>query len=107
MRVVSGEGAGVFGPLTVDLKGEAWAARLEVEDNGDRIAGLAVRTHRLRVAAEGARAFTLAGGGARGYHLGARFGFGPDFELGLEGERRESRTERAGHGLMLRGRMRW
>ena len=37
----------------------------------------------------------------------ARLGFGPDFELGLEGERRESRAERAGHGLMLRGRMRW
>ena len=36
--------------------------------------------------------------------LGARFGFGPDFELGLEGERRESHAERAGHGLMLRGR---
>ena len=255
VRVVSGEGAGVFGPLTVDLKGEAWAARLEVEDNGDRIAGLAVRTHRLRVSAEGARAFTLTGGGAftpsvevgvrldggdgetgagvelgggldyahpalglsadvsgrallahehgredwsvggalslapasgrglslrvapsygdtgsglarlweegvtgagagatgtagvsastgpspaarldaemgyglaalagtltpygglalseggaRGYRLGARFGFGPDFELGLEGERRESRAERAEHGLMLRGRMRW
>ena len=218
VRVVSGEGAGVFGPLTVDLKGEAWAARLAVEDNGDRIAGLAVRTHRLRVSAEGARAFSLAGGGAftpsvevgvrldggdgetgAGVELGggldyahpalglsadvsgrallahehgredwsvggalslapasgrglslrvapsygdtgsglarlweegvtgagatatgtagasvsngqspaARLGFGPDFELGLEGERRESRTERAGHGLMLRGRMRW
>ena len=255
VRVVSGAGPGVLGPLTVDLKGEAWAARLEVEDNGDRIAGLAVRTHRLRVSAEGARAFPLTGGGAftpsvevgvrldggdgetgagvelgggldyahpalglsadvsgrallahehgredwsvggalslapasgrglslrvapsygdtgsglarlweegvtgsgagatgtagasvsngqspaarldaemgyglsalagtltpygglalseggaRGYRLGARFGFGPDFELGLEGERRESRTERAGHGLMLRGRMRW
>ena len=49
----------------------------------------------------------LSEGGARGYRLGARFGLGPDFELGLEGERRESRTERAGIGLMLRGRMRW
>ena len=38
---------------------------------------------------------------------GARLGFGPDFELCLEGERRESRAERAGHGLMLRGRIRW
>ncbi len=251
VRVLSGEGPGVFGPVTVDLKGEAWTTRLAVEDNGARIAGLAVRTHRLRVAAEGARAFALGGGaaftpsvelgmrldggdgetgagvelgggldyahpalglsadvagrvllahegatedwsvggavrlepasgrglslrlapsygdtgsglsrlweggvagsgagatgagatgasptarldtemgyglaafagvltpygglglsegGARGYRLGARFLLGPAFELDLEGERRESRTERAGHGLMLRGRMRW
>ena len=246
VRVLSGEGPGVFGPVTVDLKGEAWTTRLEVEDNGARIVGLAVRTHRLRVAAEGARAFALGGGaaftpsvelgmrldggdgetgagvelgggldyahpalglsadvagrvllahegatedwsvggavrlepasgrglslrlapsygetgsglsrlwegagagsgagttsaspvarldtemgyglaafagvltpygglglsegGTRGYRLGARFLLGPAFELDLEGERRESRTERAGHGLMLRGRMRW
>ena len=246
VRVLSGEGPGIFGPVTVDLKGEAWTTRLEVEDNGARIAGLAVRTHRLRVAAEGARAFALGGGaaftpsvelgmrldrgdgetgagvelgggldyahpalglsadvagrvllahegatedwsvggavrlepasgrglslrlapsygdtgsglsrlwegagagsgagatgasptarldtemgyglaafagvltpygglglsegGTRGYRLGARFLLGPAFELDLEGERRESRTERAGHGLMLRGRMRW
>ena len=253
VRVLSGEGPGVFGPVTVDLKGEAWTTRLAVEDNGKRIAGLAVRTHRLRGAAEGARAFALAGGasftpsvelgmrfdggdgatgagvelgggldyahpalglsadvtgrvllahegatedwsvggavrlepasgrgpslrlapsygntgrglarlwehsaagsgatgttgasasndaspaarldtemgyglaafagvltpygglalsegGARGYRLGARFLLGPAFELGLEGERRESRTDRAGHGLMLHGRVRW
>ena len=257
VRVLSGEGPGVFGPMTVDLKGEAWTTRLAVEDNGERIAGLAVRTHRLRVAAEGARVFALSGGaaftpsvelgmrldggdgetgagmelgggldyahpalglsadvagrvllahegatedwsvggsvrlepatglglslrlapsygdtgsglsrlweggvagsgagatgtaatgtgtsngaspaarldtemgyglaafagvltpygglglsegGTRGYRLGARFLLGPAFELDLEGERRESRTERAGYGLMLRGRVRW
>ena len=260
VRVLSGEGPGVFGPMTVDLKGEAWTTRLEVADNGERIAGLAVRTHRLRGAVEGARAFALAGGaaltpsvelgirfdggdgetgagvelgggldyahpasslsadltgrvllahegatddwsvggalrlepasgrglslrlapsygdpgsglarlwehgvtgsgagatgtaatgatgtgtsndespaarldtemgyglaafagvltpygglalsegGARGYRLGARFRLGPALELGLEGERRESRTERTDHGLMLRGQVRW
>ena len=251
VRLLSGEGPGFFGPVTVDLKGEAQTTRLEVEDNGERIAGLAVRTHRLRVAAEGARAFALSGGasftpsvelgmrfdrgdgetgaglelgggldyahpalglradvagrvllahegetedwsvggsvrlepasgrglslrlapsygetgsslarlweggvagsgagatgagttgasptarldtemgyglaafagvltpygglelsegGTRGYRLGARFLLGPAFELGLEGERRESRPERAEHGLMLRGRVRW
>ena len=251
VRVLSGEGSGVFGPMTVDLKGEAWTTRLAVEDNGERIAGLKVRTHRLRVAAEGARAFALGGGaaftpsvevgmrldggdgetgagvelgggldyahpalglsadvagrvllahegatedwsvggavrlepasglglslrlapsygetggglsrlweggvagsgagatgagatgaspaarldtemgyglaafagvltpygglalsegGPRGYRLGTRFLLGPAFELGLEGERRESRTDRAEHGLMLRGRVRW
>ena len=257
VRVLSGAGPGVFGPVTVDLKGEAWTTRLAVADNGARIAGLAVRTHRLRGAVEGARAFALAGGaaltpsvelgmrfdggdgetgagvelgggldyahpalglsadlagrvllahqggaedwsvggalrrepasgrglslrlapsygdtgsglarlwehgvaepgagttatgatgtgtsngespaarldtemgygvaafagvltpygglalsegGTRGYRLGARFRLGPAFEMGLEGERRESRTERAEHGLMLRARMRW
>ena len=49
----------------------------------------------------------LSEGGTRGYRLGARFLLGPAFELGLEGERRESRPERAEHGLMLRGRVRW
>ena len=91
VRVVSGgEGAGVFGPLTVDLKGEAWAARLEVEDNGDRIAGLAVRTHRLRVSAQGARAFTLTGGGA----------FTPSVELGVCLDGGDSET---GAGVELGG----
>ena len=251
VRVLSGEGPGVFGPMTVDLKGEAWTARLEVEDNGEDIAGLKVTTHRVRVAAEGSREFALAGGlsftpsvelgvrfdggdgetgagvelgggvdyaypawglsadvtgrvllahqgetedwsvggtvrlkpasglglslslapsygdtesglsrlwehgvaesgagateagttdgsptarldtemgyglaafagvltpyggfglsegGKRGYRLGARFLLGPAFEMGLEGERKESRTDPAEHGLTLSGRMRW
>ena len=251
VRVLSGEGPGVFGPMTVDLKGEAWTARLEVEDNGEGIAGLEVTTHRVRVAAEGSREFALSGGlsftpsvelgmrfdggdgetgagvelgggvdyaypawglsadvtgrvllahqgetedwsvggavrlepasglglslsvapsygdtasglsrlwehgvagsgagateagttdasptarldtemgyglaafagvltpyggfglsegGTRGYRLGARFLLGPAFEMGLEGERKESRTDPAEHGLTLSGRMRW
>ena len=49
----------------------------------------------------------LSEGGAHGYRLGARFGLDPELELGLEGERRESRSERAEHSLMLRGRMHW
>ncbi len=48
------------GALLLDLKGEAQAARLRVADNGDLIAGLSVRTHRLRLALEGSRAFTLS-----------------------------------------------
>ena len=251
VRLLTGEGPGFLGPVTVDLKGEAQTTRLEVEDNGDHIAGLKVRTHRLRGAVQGARAFALSGGGlftpsvelgmrfdrgdgetgagvelgggldyahpalglsadvagrvllahegetedwsvggsirlepasgrglslrlapsygetgsglsrlweggvagsgagatgagstgasptarldtemgfglaafagvltpygglelseggTRGYRVGARFLLGPAFELGLEGERRESRPERAEHGLMLRGRVRW
>ena len=62
VRVLSGgEGSGDFAPLTVDLKGEAWATWLEVEDNGDRIAGLQVKTNRVRVSAEGSRVFALGG----------------------------------------------
>ena len=72
VRVLSGQGPGVFGPMTVDLKGEAWTARLEVEDNGEGMAGLKVTTHRVRVAAEGAREFALAGG----------LSFTPSVELG-------------------------
>ena len=256
VRVFSGEGPRGFGPVAVDLKGEAWTTRLEVEDNDERIAGLQVRTHRARVSAEGSRAFALGGGaaltpsvelgmrldggagengagvelgggvdyahpalrlsaemagrvlvaheggaddwsvggavrlepaagrglslhlapsygdtgsglarlweedgvawsgaagaavpsasasnnpspsarldtemgygvaafagtltpyggfalsegGAHGYRMGARYLLGPALELGVEGERREGRSERAEHGLMLRGRMRW
>ena len=90
VRVLSGEGPGVFGPVTVDLKGEAWTARLEVEDNGERIAGLAVRTHRLRVAAEGARAFALGGGAS----------FTPSVELGMRLDRGDGET---GAGMELGG----
>ena len=49
----------------------------------------------------------LSGGGTRDLRLGARFLRGPVFEMALEGEHRAGRAERAGHGLMLRGRMRW
>ena len=90
VRVLSGEGPGVFGPMTVDLKGEAWTARLEVEDNGERIAGLKVRTHRLRVAAEGARAFALGGGAS----------FTPSVELGMRLDRDDGET---GAGVELGG----
>ena len=37
----------------------------------------------------------------------ARFLLGPALELGVEGKRREDRSERAGHGLMLRARAHW
>ena len=48
---------------------------------------------------------------SRDYRLGwrlkpARKG-GPDFTLGLEATRREAAGDDAGHGLMLRGRIRW
>ena len=52
VRLVSG------GAAWVDLKGEGQATRYEVDDNGDLIEGLSVRTHRLRVSAEGAKEYT-------------------------------------------------
>ncbi len=50
-RLVS-EGATAF-----DLKGEVQGSRLEVDDNGDLIKGLSVRTWRMRLALEGSRDF--------------------------------------------------
>ena len=38
--------------------------------------------------------------------LGADFLLDPVFEMGLEGKRREARTDCVEHGLMLRGRLR-
>ena len=88
---------GLFGPMNLDLKGEAWATRLEVDDNGDAIARLAVRTHRLRMSAEGSRRFGLGGGDAvltPSVELGLRVdggdgetGAGVEFGGGLDWER--------------------
>ncbi len=58
LRVSPGGGA-----LRLDLKGEAQATRYEVEENGDLIEGLSVRTHRLRFSTEGTREYVLSGGG--------------------------------------------
>ncbi len=52
-RLVS-EGATAF-----DLKSEVQGSRLEVDDNGDLIKGLSVRTWRMRLALEGSRDFEL------------------------------------------------
>ena len=45
------------GATAFDLKGDAEAARLEVDDNNDRIEGLSVRTWRMRLALEGSHGF--------------------------------------------------
>ena len=49
----------------------------------------------------------LSGDGMHGVRLGARWRVEPAFEWELEGERQVGRNARHGHGLMLRGRMRW
>ena len=49
----------------------------------------------------------LSGDGTHGVRLGARWRVDPAFEWELEGQRQVGRNTRHGHGLMLRGRMRW
>ncbi len=49
----------------------------------------------------------LSGDGTHGLRLGARWRVDPAFEWELEGERQVGRNARHGHGLMLRGHMRW
>ena len=47
------------GATALDLQGEAQGSRLEVDDNGDLVEGLSVRTWRMRLALEGSRDFEL------------------------------------------------
>ena len=49
----------------------------------------------------------LSGDGTHGLRLGARWRVDPAFEWELEGQRQVGRNARPGHGLMLRGRIRW
>ena len=50
------------GALTVDAKASGEATRFEAKDNGSALAGVTAETRRLRVAAEGSRAWALADG---------------------------------------------
>ena len=63
------------GALRLDLKGEGQATRYEVEDNGDLIEGLSVKTHRLRLAMEGSGEYVLSDGArvAPSAELGVRW----------------------------------
>ena len=79
------------GAVRVELKGEGQATRYAVDDNGDGrddlIEGLAVETHRLRVAVQGSREYVLAGGGrvTPSAELGVRWD-GGDGATGAGGE---------------------
>ena len=87
VRVVSG------GAARVDLKGEGQATRYEVDENGDLIEGLSVRTHRLRLAMEGSREYAL--GGAR---------LAPSAELGVRWDGGDGAT---GTGVEVGGGLSW
>ena len=80
------------GPVALGLRGEAWLARFEVEDENPRMAGLTVETRRLRLGLEGAYQHRLDQGGelTPSLELGLRHdggggvsGFGVDFGGGL------------------------
>ena len=88
MRLVSG------GAARVDLKGEGQATRYEVDENGDLIEGLSVRTHRLRLAMEGSREYALEDG--------ARLA--PSGELGVRWDGGDGAT---GTGVEVGGGLSW
>ena len=76
------------GPATLEAKGSAEATRWRVKDNGDAIAGVAVSTRRLRLAAVGSRAYALDGGATLtpSLELGGRWDGGDGATgAGLEG----------------------
>ncbi len=59
-RLVSESGMAAAGVTALDLKGEVQGARLEIDDNGDMIAGMSVKIWRLRLAMEGSHSFALS-----------------------------------------------
>ena len=90
VRVLSGEEPGMLGPVALDLEGEAWTARFDVDGNGKRLSEMEVRTHRLRVAAKGSREFDLAEGAV----------LTPSVALGMRLDRGDGET---GAGVELGG----
>ena len=53
-----------WGEVGLALKGSGEATRYSVDDNGEAIAAVSVDTQRLRLSAEGSRAYALSGGGS-------------------------------------------
>ena len=72
-----------WGGVKLALKGSGEATRYSVDDNGEAIAAVSVDTHRLRLSAEGSRAYALSGGGTLtpSLEVGARWD-GGDGETG-------------------------
>ena len=80
--------------LTLALKGSGEATRYSVEDNGLAIAGVSVKTQRLRLAAEGSRTWALADGGT----------LTPALEVGARWDGGDGET---GAGVELGGGLEW
>ncbi len=82
------------GGLTLALKGSGEATRYTVDDNGSALAAVSVDTQRLRLAAEGSRAYALPGGGA----------LTPSVEFGVRWDGGDGAT---GAGVELGGGLEW
>ena len=82
------------GATALTLKGEAWAARFDLEDNGDLMQGLEVDVHRLRLALEGEQMRRLGDGST----------LTPSLELAL---RRDGGDGETGQGMELGGGLAW
>ena len=80
------------GPVTVDLKTEAWLTRFAVDGSEARLQALNVDTHRLRLAVVGAHTWELASGGV----------LSPVLEFGV---RRDGGDGVTGLGVELGGRV--
>ena len=94
MRLFSDDDLIEGGTTALTLKGEAWAARFDLEDNGGLMRGLEVDVHRLHLGLEGAWERLLAGGG----------GLTPSLELGVRHDGGDGET---GLGVELGGGLAW
>ena len=92
LRLISRAGAFSGGLTTVDLKGEAWLTRLNVEGNDDRIEGVTTDVNRLRLALRGAHELSLQSGSS----------VTPSLEFGV---RRDGGDGETGFGAELGGRL--
>ena len=80
--------------LTLALKASGEATRYSVDDNGKAIAKVSVGTHRLRLSAEGGRAYALPDGGT----------LAPSLELGVRWDGGDGET---GAGVEAGGGLEW
>ena len=90
LQLLSGTDPLSGGGATVDLKGEAWLTRLNVEGNYDRIEGVTTNVNRLRLALEGAYDMSLKSGSS----------LEPSLEFGV---RRDGGDGETGFGAELGG----
>ena len=90
LQLLSGTDPLSGGGATVDLKGEAWLTRLNVEGNYDRIEGVTTDVNRLRLALEGAYDVSLKSGSS----------LEPSLEFGV---RRDGGDGETGFGAELGG----
>ena len=90
LRLLSGTGSPSGGGATVDLKGEAWLTRLNIEDNNDRIEGITTDVNRLRLTLQGAYDLPLGSGSS----------LEPSLEFGV---RRDGGDGETGFGAELGG----